>query len=159
MTFVRTVLVDMEPSKLGVAYAHEHLVIDGGRPVQLVPDFDLGDIDRMVAEVEEAAALGLRAVVDAMPCDAGRNAGKLAELSRRTGVQIVAPTGLHHERYYYLEAAGDIAERIDAVLATGVPAARLTVVPDCGFSQTARWATTAKPRALVTGRDLVLGRT
>jgi phosphotriesterase-related protein len=35
-----------------------------------------------------------------MPCDAGRNVAKLAELSRRTGVHIVAPTGLHHERYY-----------------------------------------------------------
>jgi phosphotriesterase-related protein len=35
-----------------------------------------------------------------MPCDTGRNAEKLAELSRRTGVQIVAPTGLHHERFY-----------------------------------------------------------
>ena len=27
-------------------------------------------------------------------------AGKLAELSRRTGVHVVAPTGLHHDRYY-----------------------------------------------------------
>ena len=35
-----------------------------------------------------------------MPCDAGRNVGKLAELSRRTGVNVIAPTGLHHERYY-----------------------------------------------------------
>jgi phosphotriesterase-related protein len=35
-----------------------------------------------------------------MPCDAGRNAGKLADLSRRTGVHVIAPTGLHHERYY-----------------------------------------------------------
>ena len=32
------------------------------------------------------------------------------------------------------------------------------LVPDCGFSQTARWATTAKLGALVAGRDLVLGR-
>jgi phosphotriesterase-related protein len=44
--------------------------------------------------------LGLRSVVDAMPCDAGRNADKLGELSRRTGIQIIAPTGLHHDRYY-----------------------------------------------------------
>ena len=66
----------------------------------MAPDFDLGDVDRMTTEVAAAAALGLRSVVDAMPCDAGRNAGKLAELSRRTGVQIVAPTGLHHERFY-----------------------------------------------------------
>jgi phosphotriesterase-related protein len=100
MTFVRTVLGDIDPSDLGVTYSHEHLVIDGGRPVQMVPEFDLGDVDAMTRELEEARALGLRSVVDAMPCDAGRNAEKLAELSRRTGIQIVAPTGLHHERYY-----------------------------------------------------------
>ena len=35
-----------------------------------------------------------------MPADCGRNPAKLAELSRRTGVHIVAPTGLHHERFY-----------------------------------------------------------
>jgi 5-methyltetrahydropteroyltriglutamate--homocysteine methyltransferase len=51
-----------------------------------------------------------------------------------------------------------VAERTDAVLAAGVPAERLTLVPDCGFSQTARWATLAKLRALVAGRDLVAGR-
>jgi hypothetical protein len=31
-------------------------------------------------------------------------------------------------------------------------------VPDCGFSQTARWATKPKLAALVAGRDLVRGR-
>ena len=100
MTFVRTVLGDIDPRALGVTYSHEHVVIDGGRPVLMEPDFDLADVDAMVGEVEAAAALGLRTVVDAMPCDAGRNAAKLAELSRRTGVNVVAPTGLHHERYY-----------------------------------------------------------
>jgi phosphotriesterase-related protein len=100
MSFVRTVLRDIDPGELGVTYAHEHLVIDGGRPVELEPDFDLGDVDRMAREVADAAALGLRAAVDAMPCDCGRGATKLAELSRRTGVHIIAPTGLHHERYY-----------------------------------------------------------
>ena len=97
---VRTVLGDIDPGELGITYAHEHLVIDGGRPVELQPEFDLGDVDAMATEVRAAAALGLRTAVDAMPCDAGRNAGKLAELSRRTGVNIVAPTGLHHDRYY-----------------------------------------------------------
>ena len=58
---------------------------------------------------------------------------------------------------YHLESAEEVAARIDAVLATGVPPDRLTLVPDCGFSQTARWATTAKLRALVAGRDLVQG--
>lgn len=100
MTFVRTVLGDIDPSQLGVTYAHEHLVIDGGRPVQMAPDFDLGDVSMMAREVEAAVALGLGGAIDAMPCDAGRNALKLAELSLRTGVHVVAPTGLHHERWY-----------------------------------------------------------
>ena len=100
MTFVRTVLGDIDPAELGVTYAHEHLIIDGGRPVLMQPDFDLGDVERMATEVQAAAAVGLRSVIDAMPCDAGRNVEKLVEVSRRTGVQVVAPTGLHHERYY-----------------------------------------------------------
>ena len=45
------------------------------------------------------------------------------------------------------------------ILGAGVPPERLTLVPDCGFSQTARWMTRAKLRALVAGRDLVLART
>ena len=100
MSFVRTVLGDIDPSELGVTYAHEHLIIDGGRPVQMVPDFDLGDVDAMAVEVSAAVRLGLRSVVDAMPCDAGRSADKLAELARRTGIHVIAPTGLHHDRYY-----------------------------------------------------------
>ena len=100
MTFVRTVTGDIEPAELGVTYAHEHLVIDPGRATALEPEFDLSDVDRMADEVGAAAAAGLQAAVDAMPCDTGRNAEKLAELSRRTGVRIIAPTGLHHERFY-----------------------------------------------------------
>lgn len=100
MTFVRTVLGDIDPSELGVTYAHEHLVIDPGRATALYPDFLLDDVTRMAAEVDEAVAFGLHAVVDAMPADTGRNATKLAELSRLTGIHIVAPTGLHHERFY-----------------------------------------------------------
>ncbi len=58
----------------------------------------------------------------------------------------------------YVETADDVAERIDRVLATGAPPDRLTLVPDCGFSQTARGLAVPKLRAMVAGRDLVLGR-
>lgn len=98
--FARTVLGDVPVTELGITYAHEHLIIDGGRPVEMVPDFLLADVDRMTRELDDAAALGLRTAVDAMPIDAGRNVLKLAELSRRSGVNIVAPTGFHHARYY-----------------------------------------------------------
>src|SRR6187200_1671614 len=100
MTFVRTVIGDVDPGELGVTYAHEHLVIDGGRPVELSPDFLLADVDRMATELTDAAAAGLQTAIDAMPADCGRSPAKLAELSRRTGVRIVAATGLHHERFY-----------------------------------------------------------
>lgn len=73
-----------------------------------------------------------------------------------TGRDVAA--GIVDVKNYHLETPDEIAERIDAVLAAGVPAERLALVPDCGFSQTARWATVAKLRALVAGRDLVLGR-
>ncbi|HSL77820.1 MAG TPA: hypothetical protein VK867_12815 [Candidatus Limnocylindrales bacterium] len=98
--FVRTVLGDVDAGALGVTYAHEHLVIDGGRPVELEPDFELSDVAAMATEVGAAMELGLGTAIDAMPCDCGRSAAKLAELSRRTGLHIVAPTGLHHERFY-----------------------------------------------------------
>jgi predicted metal-dependent phosphotriesterase family hydrolase len=100
MTFIRTVLGDIAPAELGVTYAHEHLVIDGGRPVEMSPDFLLADLDRLTDEVGAAREAGLRAAMDAMPADCGRNPAKLAELSRRTGVHIIAATGLHHERFY-----------------------------------------------------------
>lgn len=99
MTFVRTVLGDIDPALLGVTYAHEHLVIDGGRPVALAPDFLLNDVDRLTAELRAGFDAGLRAAIDMMPADCGRNPELLAELSRRSGVHLVAATGLHHERF------------------------------------------------------------
>lgn len=128
MTVVRTVLGDVEPAAMGVTYAHEHLVIDGGRPVQLQPEFDLGDVAAMADELADAAALGLATVVDAMPCDAGRNAAKLAELSRRTGVQVIASTGLHHDRYYgpahwsHRISVDELADLFSADLTDGIDA-------------------------------------
>jgi predicted metal-dependent phosphotriesterase family hydrolase len=100
MTFVRTVLGDIEPAAMGVTYAHEHLVIAGGRPVEISPDFLLADVDRLTAELRDAAAAGLQTAIDALPADCGRDPSKLAELSSRSGVQVVAATGLHHEKFY-----------------------------------------------------------
>ncbi len=55
----------------------------------------------------------------------------------------------------HVETADEVAGRIRAILETGVPPERLTLVPDCGFSQTARHLTVAKLTSLVAGRDLV----
>jgi 5-methyltetrahydropteroyltriglutamate--homocysteine methyltransferase len=65
--------------------------------------------------------------------------------------------GVIDVKNYHLESRDEVAERTETVLEAGVPPERLTLVPDCGFSQTARWATRAKLAAMVAGRDLVLG--
>jgi phosphotriesterase-related protein len=96
----RTVLGDVSPDELGVVHAHEHLVINGGRPVQLFADFLLADVEKAVAELAPAQELGLRTIVDAMPADCGRDVLMLAEISRRSGVHVIAPSGLHHARFY-----------------------------------------------------------
>lgn len=62
--------------------------------------------------------------------------------------------GLIDVKNYYIETPGDVAERIRKVLEY-VPAGRLTIVPDCGFSQTARWAAKAKLFAMVEGARIV----
>jgi 5-methyltetrahydropteroyltriglutamate--homocysteine methyltransferase len=88
---------------------------------------------------------------------ANRELAEVDVLRELTDAGRDVAAGVIDVKNYHLESADEVAARIDAVLATGVPADRLTLVPDCGFSQTARWATTAKLNALVAGRDLVRG--
>ena len=89
---------------------------------------------------------------------ANREMAEVGLLREITDAGRDVAAGVIDVKNYHLETADEVAARIDAILATGVPAERLTLVPDCGFSQTARWATTAKLQALVDGRDLVRGR-
>jgi predicted metal-dependent phosphotriesterase family hydrolase len=128
VTFVRTVLGDIAPSELGVTHSHEHLFIGPSRAVDRFPHLLLDDVDAMVRELAGPVSLGLRAVVDAMPADGGRDVLALAEISRRTGVQVVAATGLHHDRYYgpghWSERIGvdELAELFIADIADGIDA-------------------------------------
>jgi 5-methyltetrahydropteroyltriglutamate--homocysteine methyltransferase len=79
--------------------------------------------------------------------------GILRELS--DGGKDVA-AGVIDVKNSHVDSAEEVAARVEAILATGVPPERLTLVPDCGFSQTARHLAVAKLHALVDGRDLVL---
>jgi phosphotriesterase-related protein len=128
MTFIRTVLGDIEPEDLGPTHAHEHLVIGPSRVVELNPDFLLDDVDKAVAELEPARGLGLAGIIDATPCAFGRNPLKLAEASRRSGVHVVAGTGLHLAQWYdpggwtEHETAEQLAGRFEADIAEGIDA-------------------------------------
>ena len=97
--FVRTVLGDRAEIGPGVVYGHKHLVIDS----PLVADrfhIQLHDVDAAIAEASACRQAGAVLMLDARPAAAGRDPVRLAEIARRSGVDVVATTGLHHDRYY-----------------------------------------------------------
>ncbi|MGI9647316.1 MAG: phosphotriesterase family protein [Acidimicrobiia bacterium] len=97
---VRTVLGDIPPADLGTTYLHEHLIIDSPFVASRLPHIHLPDPDEAVAELALCQAAGVGAMVDAMPSASGRDVARLAEVSQRSGVHVVASTGLHTEKYY-----------------------------------------------------------
>jgi 5-phospho-D-xylono-1,4-lactonase len=97
---VRTVLGDVPSADLGFTYAHEHLVLDSALIAAGFPHILLDDTEIAIREVAECREAGVRTMVDAMPCAAGRDAVRLVEISLATGVHVLAVTGLHHGRYY-----------------------------------------------------------
>jgi 5-methyltetrahydropteroyltriglutamate--homocysteine methyltransferase len=88
---------------------------------------------------------------------ANREMAELDVAAEITAAGRFLSAGVVDVKSYYVETADDVAWRIDRLLAAGVPESQLGLVPDCGFSQTARWATKPKLAALVAGRDLVRG--
>lgn len=124
--FVRTVLGDVAPGQLGVTYLHEHLIIDSSLVAETMPHIHLPHTDDAVEELDLCRSAGVGAVVDAMPAGSGRAIVRLAEVSRRTGLHIVASTGLHTPKYYETvqwantEDAGELAERFVADVQEGI---------------------------------------
>jgi 5-methyltetrahydropteroyltriglutamate--homocysteine methyltransferase len=62
--------------------------------------------------------------------------------------------GIIDVKSYYIETPDDVAARIRKCLQY-VPAEKLSVAPDCGLSQTARWAARQKLINLVKGAQMV----
>ncbi|KUL55347.1 phosphotriesterase [Streptomyces sp. NRRL F-4489] len=93
---VRTVLGDIAPGELGVCDAHDHLFIRS--PVLAGQELD--DTDAALGELTAFAALGGRAVAQWTPWGMGPRLADLPGLSRRSGVHVVAATGMHQARHY-----------------------------------------------------------
>jgi 5-methyltetrahydropteroyltriglutamate--homocysteine methyltransferase len=74
----------------------------------------------------------------------------IAEIGERHDVGV----GMIDVKSYYVETPADVEERIRACLSYVAPE-RLSVSPDCGLSQTARWAAQQKLTNLVEGARLV----
>jgi phosphotriesterase-related protein len=95
-----TVLGRVEARALGRTHAHEHLVAHATPElVRDQPDLDLSEPDRVLLDLEAFRIAGGGAIVEMTTVDYGRDVAALAELSRRSGVAIVAATGFNKDIY------------------------------------------------------------
>jgi 5-methyltetrahydropteroyltriglutamate--homocysteine methyltransferase len=78
----------------------------------------------------------------------------LALIEQITKAGIDAAVGVIDVKSYYIETPADVADRIRACLKYAPPE-RLVFAPDCGLSQTARWAARKKLANMVAGARLV----
>jgi 5-methyltetrahydropteroyltriglutamate--homocysteine methyltransferase len=114
-----------------------------GRPVgyrsikPMLPDFTALNVDEVHIEManREFAELEL-----------------LAPFAEKMDVAV----GIIDVKNYYVETVDEVVSRIQRCLQY-VPAEKLAVAPDCGLSQTARWASRQKLHNMVKGAKIVRG--
>jgi phosphotriesterase-related protein len=94
---VKTVLGPVEPSHLVFTLSHEHVATNAAGIRHTYPEFidRPGIIEQAVVALKEAYNEGVRTIVDVSTFDLGRDIGMIEEVSRLSGVQIVAATGNH----------------------------------------------------------------
>jgi len=94
MTTVNSVLGPLDSADLGHTLMHEHIMVAAAGVYRDYPEL-LGPnrVERAVARLTAAKEDGIDTLVDATTLDLGRDVKLLAEVSRQSGVQIIACTG------------------------------------------------------------------
>jgi phosphotriesterase-related protein len=108
MRIFRTVLGDVPAEESGRILTHEHLLY--GYPGAELDHRTVFDFDDAVRRVSEQITRGMvpndyRTMIDMTPPEVGRHPEFMAEVARRTGINVVAITGFFPERmgvpYYW----------------------------------------------------------
>jgi phosphotriesterase-related protein len=97
---VQTVTGRVLPEALGRTLIHEHVLIGfpGWELDALAPRFDRAEaMARAIDQMQQLRDLGVGTFVDPCPMDLGRDVEFLAELSQKSGLQIVCTTGAYFE--------------------------------------------------------------
>ena len=141
MTAVNTVLGSIDTSQLGFTLSHEHVGTNAAGLRHTYPDFidRSGMIEQAATALKEAYVEGLRTMVDVSTFDLGRDVEMMAEVSRASGVHIIAATGNH---LAVPRPFGDVSPDVIAPLyvkeieqgieGTGIKAAIIKVANDVG---------------------------
>ena len=81
---------------------------------------------------------------------ANRELAEIEVIREITNRGFDAAVGIIDVESYYIETRDDVAERVRLCL-RHAPAEKLAFAPDCGLSQTARWAARQKLTNMVAG--------
>jgi phosphotriesterase-related protein len=138
MATVNTVTGPIDSSELGFTLMHEHVVVKSAGVVENFPSVwnRAEEIERAVARLRDVAARGVKTMVDAT-ADQGRDIHFVAEVARRSGMQIIAATGLWIDvpRYFRSRSADVMAELFlkeikEGMAGTGIKAGILKCATD-----------------------------
>jgi len=96
MSFVRTLLGDIEPTELGVTYCHEHILCSPPYwKERNNHDLILDDVQKSTLEVLDFKELGGDSIVDATAVDYGRDVQSMKKISLDTGINIIGTAGFN----------------------------------------------------------------
>lgn len=90
----------LRPEEIGFCQFHEHLMLSRGRSYECNPDLCMDDISKSTQEAKAFQRAGGETIIDAQPGGCNRMAMGLAEISRKTGVNIICSTGFHKMMFY-----------------------------------------------------------
>jgi len=110
-SMIRTVLGDIDRTQLGMTLAHEHFIIDLDR-VRKDGVSRIDTVEEAVPEVLLTMKDGIAAAFEVSTIDLGRDVRKLQELSRTTGLTIVASTGYYLSPYHPAELSQQSPEQV-----------------------------------------------
>lgn len=88
----QTVLGALDASKLGYTLSHEHIA-DGPYFLSRWPGSRLEFTAQAIERLERVRAAGVSTIVDLTPYDVGRDIRFLAEVSQKSGINMIACTG------------------------------------------------------------------
>jgi len=129
MSIVRTVLGPVDSASLGFTLMHEHIACRTPGVAENYPSvWDRpAEVEHAAAVLRKARALGVRTLVDATTFEIGRDVRFLAEVSERSGVQIIASTGVWLQPPIYIQtldvdaiAALFVRDITEGIAGTGV---------------------------------------
>jgi phosphotriesterase-related protein len=114
MEWINTVTGRVKPEALGTTLVHEHLLIGfpGWFMDARAPRFKRDEArSRGVDKLQELRSFGVATFVDPCPMDLGRDVEFMAEVSQRSGVQIVCATGAYKQDQGISYTFGALAEQ------------------------------------------------